>query len=543
MFGQYTEEMRMSSFKETINGIISDKLDEMEGSTVHGADLSNEITMEDNVNGTMFVSSQNARDFINDHPEQAAETYEYFKDMGMDINPYANPDAYSFYMESYGVDQAISSSSYIQQHWNEEIALTRDVISQIKEDLGIETDRSQDIETLYGYVYDDNGMHGDPVLFEADPENVSLFIMNNDDHQTIITDSMDSFVVSSLPGGFLGRVSDPETRERILESLLPYQQYEKDLIKFPIEESYIKVGDNTVYVQFNTDNDFDYTIYDKEMSETDGGIIDNTKRLDSIPSSLYESIRDLHHLDGEISINEIHGLEHEEALNRMETLRLREEIIDDFRNGELWQSGHNGELYHLSDDQEYRVALFEEKYNCSVYHVIHDDYVMTDGTHMDMENYLYVSDSPSEWKEDRDLLLEGYTYGYVYNNTYPDFSEIGEIGIVPRDGGLIRNDRGYDFTTPSLSELTDKIDRYRFESDPLGYVEKEFYEGANRDQIFSEVRSNSLDNERSFFRNEIDNNPFMSGKAKEILSDIDAYSRDFNLNMDNSIDLKGGMKL
>ena len=162
---------------------------------------------------------------------------------------------------------------------------------------------------------------------------------------------------------------------------------------------------------------------------------------------------------------------------------------------------------------------------------------------MDMENYLYVSDSPSEWKEDRELLLEGHAYGYVRNNTYPDFSEIGEIGMAPRDGGLIRNDVGYDFTVLLLSELTDKIDRYRFESDPLGYVEKEFYEGANRDQIFSEVRSNNLNNERSFFRNEVENNPMMSGQAKEILSDIDAYSKDFDMRMDNGMDLKGGMSL
>ena len=30
MFGQYTEEMRMNSFREMINDVISDKLDEME---------------------------------------------------------------------------------------------------------------------------------------------------------------------------------------------------------------------------------------------------------------------------------------------------------------------------------------------------------------------------------------------------------------------------------------------------------------------------------------------------------------------------------
>lgn len=538
MFEQYTEDMRLMSFSEFINYVIEQRLNDLEESKVRLSDLTNKIIDQER----LFGNSDDNRSFTEDHPLQLKEIIDHINNQNItyDLN---GPDSLALSMVRYEIENIISSSENIKQHWNEEIVLSKDVISQIKKDIGIEADHSQDFETFYGHVYDNGGMHGDPVLFEEDPENISLFIMNNNDHQTIITDSMDDFVVSSMPGGFLDRVSDPETREKILESLQPYQQYEKDLIKFPIEESYITIGDNTIHVQFNSDKDFDYTIFDKEMLETDGGIIDNSKHLDSIPSSLYESIKDLHHLNGEISITEIHGFEYEEALSRMETLRLKEDIINDFKNGELWQSGHNGEIYHLSDDQELRIAQFEEEYNCSVYHVIHDNYVMSDGTHMDMENYLYVSDSPSEWKLDCENLKRGFTYCYVHNNTYPDFSGIGEIGIAPRDGGLIRNDRGYDFTTPSLSELTDKIDRYRFESDPLSYVEKESYEGANRDQIFSEVRSNSLDNERSFFRNEIGNNPMMSGKAKEILSDIDAYSRDFNLSMDYGMDPKGGMSL
>ena len=307
MFGQYTEEMRMNSFREMINDVISDRLDEMEGLTFYGSDLSSEITMEDNVNGTMFVYTQDARDFINDNPEQAAETYDYFNSMGIDINPYENPDAYSFYMESYGVDQVLNESLYLQQHRNEEITLTRDVINQIKDDLGIEHDKTPEIETLYGYVYDDNGMHGDPILFEADPGNISLFIMNNQDHQTVITDSMDGFVVSSLPGGFLDQVSDMETREKILEHLLPYQQGEKFPMAFPVEETYVQIGDKTINVQFNSDRDFDYTVFNKDLSEFDGGIIDNTRHLDSLPLSIFETIKDMHHLGGEISISEIYS--------------------------------------------------------------------------------------------------------------------------------------------------------------------------------------------------------------------------------------------
>ncbi|MBQ3295513.1 MAG: hypothetical protein IJH00_03410 [Erysipelotrichaceae bacterium] len=543
MYGQYTDEMRMMSFDEVIRDYISDKLDEFEGNTYYASDLASEITMEDNTNGTMFAYTQDARDFINDHPNQAAETYEYYREIGMDINPFQDPDTYSFYMGYYGVDQMLNRSEYITRHWDEQITLTPDVIEQIKQDLGIEIEQPQQYETFYGYIYDDNGMHGDPILFEANSENISLFVMNNQFNQTVVTDSMDSFVVSSLPGGFLDRVCNEETRQQILDHLLPYQQGEKFPMTFPVEEMLIEIGDKTVNVQFNSDRDFDYTIYSKDLSELDGGIIDNTHHLDSIPGSVYESIRDMHHLEGEIVQQEIHGLQHDEALYRMESLRLKEDIIDNFKNGELWQSTSGGDLYRLSEDQDLRVLQFEENNNCTVYHVVHDEYTMTDGTKMEMENYLYVSDSMSEWKEDREILKEGFAYSYVNNLTYPEFSELGEIGVAPRDGGLIRNDRGYDFTVMSAHDLADKIDQYNLHHDPLSYAESEYYQDKGFDEMISAVRHNDFEKITDDLRAEISNNGPMSDEAKEILSDIDAYSKDYEIHMDNGMDLKGGMSL
>ncbi len=543
MYGQYTDEMRMMSFDEVIRDYISDKLDELEGNTYYTSDLASEITMEDNTNGTMFVYTHDARDFINDHPDQAAQAYEYYKEIGMDINPFQDPDTYSFYMGYYGVDQMLNRSEYIIKHWDEQIILTPNVIDQIRQDLGIEIEQPQQYKILYGYVYYDNGMHGDPILFEADPENISLFIMNNQFNQTVVTDSMDSFVVSSLPGSFPDRVCNEETRQQILEHLLPYQQGEKFPMTFPAEESFIQIGDKIVNIQFNSDKDFDYTIYNKDLSEIDGGIIDNTHHLDSIPESVYESIRDMHHLEGEIAPLEIHSLENDEAIYRMESLRLNEDIISDFENGEIWQSTRGGDIYHLSEDQDLRVHQFEEKYNCTVYHVVHDEYTMTDGTKMEMENYLYVSDSVSEWKEDREILKEGLTYSYVNNLTYPEFSELGEIGIAPRDGGLIRNARGYDFSVMSAHDLADKIDQYNFHHDPLSYVESEYYQSKNFDETINAVRHNDFGKIVDELHVEISSNGPMSDQAKEILSDIDAYSKDYGMHLDNGMDLKGGMSL
>lgn len=82
-------------------------------------------------------------------------------------------------------------------------------------------------KTVYGYVFDENGKHGDKIPFEGTPENMANFIMYNKDHATVITDMLDQFVVSSTAGGFLDRVAYPALREEILKDILPLQMGEK----------------------------------------------------------------------------------------------------------------------------------------------------------------------------------------------------------------------------------------------------------------------------------------------------------------------------
>ena len=81
---------------------------------------------------------------------------------------------------------------------------------------------------VYGYIYDDDGMHGDKIVFEGTPENMANFIMFNYMYPVVITDDVDNFVVSSTKGGFLDRVAYPALREEILKEILPLQYGEKD---------------------------------------------------------------------------------------------------------------------------------------------------------------------------------------------------------------------------------------------------------------------------------------------------------------------------
>lgn len=49
----------------------------------------------------------------------------------------------------------------------------------------------QEYGYVYGYIYDEQGMHGGKIEFEGSPENMAHFIMYNRMHPVVITDMVD----------------------------------------------------------------------------------------------------------------------------------------------------------------------------------------------------------------------------------------------------------------------------------------------------------------------------------------------------------------
>lgn len=115
-----------------------------------------------------------------------------------------------------------------------------------------------------------------------------------------------------------------------------------------------------------------------------------------------------------------------EAIARMRQLHLYPETIRQFEKENLISESAPpfGACFWLNEAQRERVRQLESKYNILVYHVIHS--FTTIG---EMESYLYVSDRPKEWEDDRADLKTGTTVVYVYNCDDPELSEFGYIGI------------------------------------------------------------------------------------------------------------------
>lgn len=125
-----------------------------------------------------------------------------------------------------------------------------------------------------------------------------------------------------------------------------------------------------------------------------------------------------------------------EALKRMKLLGIYPETVKQFDREGLVSISEPpwGAFYWLEDKEKEIVRQFEEKYHTLVYVGIRSFTVLGK-----MDCYLYVSDHPGQWADDRALIKSGEQIAYVYNWGAPDCSEMGSIGFRSTTGaGLER---------------------------------------------------------------------------------------------------------
>lgn len=122
---------------DIIKGVVYDWLDNNEGRVIYGCDFDSEVVANDNVNGAFIFGTQNASDFISNYFYEAGEVYNYWKDnMGdVSINPFERPEAYTVLMEEWGVGELSYGCPYLDEHWNEEIELTPELIKELQKQI------------------------------------------------------------------------------------------------------------------------------------------------------------------------------------------------------------------------------------------------------------------------------------------------------------------------------------------------------------------------------------------------------------------------
>ena len=124
----------------------------------------------------------------------------------------------------------------------------------------------------------------------------------------------------------------------------------------------------------------------------------------------------------------------QEALKRMEALRLGKEIREAFeKKQQLYLSTVAGDMPMNNPKWMKLIKKVEKKYDILVYHTIFHTTMFSE--HLVL---MYVGSEESEWEIERDEIEKGYTYAYVENLYEPDYSEFGPIRVIPYKNGLMR---------------------------------------------------------------------------------------------------------
>lgn len=125
----------------------------------------------------------------------------------------------------------------------------------------------------------------------------------------------------------------------------------------------------------------------------------------------------------------------QEAVERMKMLGIIDDAIKQFEDDGVIMKGESpfGALYDLNDEEKEIARQFEAEYGALVYLGVSCN---TDIGRM--ISFLYVCKEEDEWELDRDDLKGLCPITYTHNFDDPDCSEIGSIGIEPRNGGIVR---------------------------------------------------------------------------------------------------------
>ena len=169
-------------------------------------------------------------------------------------------------------------------------------------------------------------------------------------------------------------------------------------------------------VNYFTEESFE-SYSDKKKLKT-SEILDNiTVLLDEINNTSVEEVS-VQTADSEI----------DEAILRMKEMEMLPNVINDFKKCyKLYQSEAGGILYDI--DEEAQVAVEKCKKHGLPYHVIKTGAFYS---------VLYVSNYRDDWPLEHFNIQHGYIPAYVYNSDDPILSEIGDIGILPCNGGINR---------------------------------------------------------------------------------------------------------
>lgn len=128
----------MDTLKNFVIDAMIVELNEMEDREIYGADLGYEIFETANCNGSYTCDAQEAKEFIKDYYEDigdVVESIEFNLGKGSVCNCFNEPEKFQVQIMLEMSSSLIAQVSIVDDNWNNEFTLTKEVIEKITKEL------------------------------------------------------------------------------------------------------------------------------------------------------------------------------------------------------------------------------------------------------------------------------------------------------------------------------------------------------------------------------------------------------------------------
>jgi hypothetical protein len=126
----------MAAIKEFVADVLTDKLDEYEGTSSYGADLAYHLLERYNVDGSYTYSTYEAKQWVASCFDELGEIVEEMTEEGLaPCNVFDNPEGFQVCIMLYVAGELLGQCDTVNEFWNEEQELTKEIIAKIKKEL------------------------------------------------------------------------------------------------------------------------------------------------------------------------------------------------------------------------------------------------------------------------------------------------------------------------------------------------------------------------------------------------------------------------
>lgn len=128
----------MNTLEKWIVEDMIERLDSVEDLGGYPCDLAYLLYEEDNYNGviTGYAYFSDAKEWINTFWEELKEEMEDYQfNFGEYPNPFENECAFMVKIVLNAASRLITNSEWVNEHWNEEVTYTKEIVEQIKAEL------------------------------------------------------------------------------------------------------------------------------------------------------------------------------------------------------------------------------------------------------------------------------------------------------------------------------------------------------------------------------------------------------------------------